>query len=552
MQVLEKQQQQRFEAAQDEASCFHSVPEPPPAAEEEEQEGGRLMQEVLQNKDARKSNPLDGGAHTMSATSTSQDNDEGTNFTSPIISTTAREASPTPTITPANMLVEAEPFNGCLPPEAADTTTNYSEPLRYELLKGLWVSIEAPIVSTKKTAAGTELTIRANQVALGGGLFVGDGLNLKAILPFEGNNGKARTIKDLQVSLENLAVDPRADRDEVAAFRDFFGCGSNEVRGGQQQQQPQKPNSSSIHSPSDCMSQEQLGELKNNERADNQVGEQNPMEEDIQMPLARVRAVRCRIANKKGSVDFPECQGNEGCTLRTVLEYYSQAVLNEMDLLSGRKADHLRTRTVVSDVTSVGGSCVGAAVGGLFLGPPGFLAGSFIGSYYGRKHVGATAGLMLFGPVGLVAGACVGPSTRKPQAPEAHNLPPDASASASRNLGDLAKSHIQENKYEYAGSTGVIAGAAAGSVLGPLGTIAGAFAGAVSSRMIVDRASGTSSENAEARSNQACTTELSERPYRFGDRARTVVARGKEGRGADADQRYRFGDFSRGLFGGRK
>ena len=160
--------------------------------------------------------------------------------------------------------------------------------------------------------------------------------------------------------------------------------------------------------------------------------------------------------------------------------------------------------------------------------------------------------------MGLVAGACLRASTQSPQSNEEDKpvavttLQP--TGSESRSLGDMAKNHIHANKYEYAGATGVIAGAAAGSVLGPMGTVAGAVAGAVSSRKLVERASQSSSvPSTTATTNiQSNQSGSSEKPYRFGDITRRVVSRGKEARGANDTKGYRFGDFSRGLFAGRK
>jgi len=264
-----------------------------------------------------------------------------------------------------------------------------------------------------------------------------------------------------------------------------------------------------------------------------------PLPFDKKCPYANVRAVQCDISfrdtNGHGTfnsfIKFPDCEGSAECTLRTLLKYYCQSILSEIDILSGNKAG-IDTKTVTSDMTSVGGGALGASAGAALLGPVGLVAGSFLGSRAGRKHsttvIGATAGAAVFGPVGLVVGACCVAPTKDDDETEKNernvvkkskSVRIDDFGNKKTDLGRAASEHLHANKYDIGGSTGVAAGAAVGAmILGPVGLLAGAAAGSVSGRKIVEKAS-------------------------------SAVSRGKESRGADPEREgYRFGDFTRGLF----
>ena len=367
-------------------------------------------------------------------------------------------------------------------------------------------------------------------------------------------------LRDLNISITGgLELYPQADRTQVADFLAKFGFGADakdkvEEETSSQHASPQ-PNIQARR-----MTKEEWQQFLRNAREDKRANSsmESPKKEaqrdaariDFLISNAKVFEVSCKVS-KERTINFPACEGTAKCTLRTLLEYYFRSILNTIEQ-EGRCGGNpeLDGKYSVADVTSVKGSIVGAAVGSV-AGPIGFLAGSYLGSQLGRKHsgavVGATAGC-LFGPVGLIAGAYVGESRRNLNAgASTRSLSAfGQSTSTEQSTGGLASvaaDHVSTNKYEYAGTVGVVAGAAAGSVAGPIGMVAGAYLGSVSARKATENASSAAAEASEREGR---------RGYAFGDITRGLVARGKEARGADRQEGYQLGDFSRGLFGGKK
>jgi len=281
-------------------------------------------------------------------------------------------------------------------------------------------------------------------------------------------------------------------------------------------------------------------------------------EVDILIPNARVGAFSLSLPDHKEPIEFPACEGTAECTLRTMLEYYCTAILRtirERSRTNGKGGGES-----VADMASVKGSIVGATVGGVLLGNVGFLAGSYLGGKLGRKHstvVGATAGACLFGPVGLIAGAAAA-AAESGASQESSYSDADTSfqsvggvAASSKEFGASGRpvrsanksvaAHLSNNKLEYAGTTGVVAGAAVGAIAGPVGMLAGAYAGSVAARRGTKLASDSAAETRQFDGRSE---------YQFGDITRGLVARGKKTRGADRNDKYKFGDFTRGLFAG--
>lgn len=267
------------------------------------------------------------------------------------------------------------------------------------------------------------------------------------------------------------------------------------------------------------------------------------------VPNAVVHAVACKLCHGN-VVNFPECKGTANCTFRTLFQYYCQSLLNAKEEISRSNAGDAGVLTAVSDVTCVIGRMTGMAVGTALLGPVGYLAGGYIGGQVGRKHTAATAGLVLFGPVGLVAGA-VGDSKRSDEIVEEKKEKPPVSfgllsqepsfsreSETPKGITEQVCKHLESNKFEYAGTTGVCAGALAGAPLGPIGLVAGAVIGSITARNVT-----------ECVTDKYTSTATEKDKFKLGDGIRTITARGKKLRGSNAKEHYRFGDFSRGLFG---
>ena len=415
------------------------------------------------------------------------------------------------------------------------------------------------IVSAKKACLGS------GSFLLGGDVTSGDGyvvtardvaIRAQLVKPRDARHDWDVMLRDLNLSVSGgLELDPQVDRAQVVEFLAKFGCGTVAKDDTDAEVAPPQPNM-----PARRMTKEEWQVFLRNVREDKratsnssvepvQEGKRDSAEKiDFLIPNVKVFDVSCRVSKEK-TINFPQCSGTSTCTLRTLLEYYFRSILNTIDEESPSDGNsQLDSRYSVADVTSVKASIVGAAAGAAVAGPIGFLAGSYLGSQLGRKHsgavVGATAGC-LFGPVGLIAGACVGESRRNLNA-GASTMPTSSfgqSTTATPGLASAAADHVASNKYEYAGTAGVVAGATAGSVAGPVGMVAGAFLGSVSARKATENASSAAAEMSEREGRQG---------YRFGDVTRGLVARGKEARGADQNGKYQFGDLTRGLFGGKK
>jgi len=408
------------------------------------------------------------------------------------------------------------------------------------------------IVSAKKACLGS------GSFLLGGDVTTRDGyvvtardvtIRAQLVKPRDTRDDWDVMLRDMNISVRGgLELDPQADRTHVVDFLAKFGCGTvvkDEADAEASTAQPSMP--------ARRMTKEEWQQFLRNVREDKRGSEKETQRDaeqiDFLVPNVKVFEVSCHVA-KETTIHFPQCQGTATCTLRTLLEYYFRSILNVID--EERPCNpQLDGRYSVADVTSVKGSIVGAACGAAVAGPIGFLAGSYLGSQLGRKHssavLGATAGCF-FGPVGLIAGACVGESRRT------LNVGASASAfgqsttetigqSTASGVASAAAAHVASNKYEYAGTAGVVAGATAGSVAGPVGMVAGAFLGSVSARKATENASSAAAEVGEREGR---------RGYSFGDITRGLVARGKEARGADRREGYQFGDFTRGLLGSAK
>jgi hypothetical protein len=422
------------------------------------------------------------------------------------------------------------------------------------------------IVSAQKACLGR------GSFLLGGDVTSGDGYVITArnvtiraqlVKPHDARDDWDVALRDLNISISGgLELDPQADRTQVADFLAKFGFGADANDNVEEETSSQHASSQpQPNIPARRMTKEEWQQFLRNAREDKRANSsmESPKKEaqrdaariDFLISNAKVFEVSCKVSKEK-TINFPACEGTAKCTLRTLLEYYFRSILNTIEQ-EGRGGGNpeLDGKYSVADVTSVKGSLVGAAAGSIVAGPIGFLAGSYLGSQLGRKHsgavVGATAGC-LFGPVGLIAGACIGESRR--------NLNTGASTrslsafgqststeQSTGGLASVAADHVSTNKYEYAGTAGVVAGAAAGSVAGPIGMVAGAYLGSVSARKATENASSAAAEVSERDGR---------RGYAFGDITRGLVARGKEARGADRQEGYQFGDFSRGLFGGKK
>ena len=417
-----------------------------------------------------------------------------------------------------------------------------------------------------------DVIVSAKEACLGGGSFLlggdvtsGDGyvvtardvaIRAQLLKPRDSRDDWDVILRDLNLSVSGgMELDPQADRAQVVEFLAKFGCGTVAKDDTDAEVAPPQPNM-----PARRMTKEEWQIFLHNVREDKratsnssvepvQEGNRDAAEKiDFLIPNVKVFDVSCRVSKEK-TINFPQCSGTSTCTLRTLLEYYFRSILNTIDEEGPSDGNsQLDSRYSVADVTSVKASIVGAAAGAAVAGPIGFLAGSYLGSQLGRKHsgavVGATAGC-LFGPVGLIAGACVGESRRNLNA-GASTMPTSSfgqSTTATPGLASAAADHVASNKYEYAGTAGVVAGATAGSVAGPVGMVAGAFLGSVSARKATENASSAAAEMSEREGRQG---------YRFGDVTRGLVARGKEARGAGQNGKYQFGDLTRGLFGGKK
>lgn len=415
------------------------------------------------------------------------------------------------------------------------------------------------IVSAKKACLGS------GSFLLGGDVTSGDGyvvtardvaIRAQLLKPRDARTEWDVVLRDLNVSVSGgMELDPQAERTQVVEFLAKFGCGSVAKDDTDAEVAPPQPTM-----PARRMTKEEWQVFLRNVREDKRATSNSSMEPvqevnrdaaekiDFLIPNVKVFDVSCQVSKEK-TINFPQCSGTSTCTLRTLLEYYFRSILNTIDEEGPSDGNsQLDSRYSVADVTSVKASIVGAAAGAAVAGPIGFLAGSYLGSQLGRKHsgavVGATAGC-LFGPVGLIAGACVGESRRNLNA-GASTMPTSSfgqSTTATPGLASAAADHVASNKYEYAGTAGVVAGATAGSVAGPVGMVAGAFLGSVSARKATENASSAAAEISEREGRQG---------YRFGDVTRGLVARGKEARGAGENGKYQFGDLTRGLFGGRK
>ena len=418
------------------------------------------------------------------------------------------------------------------------------------------------LVNAKKVSLGCGSFLLGKDISAGDGYFItGCDVTLRGQLerPRDARDAWDIVVHDLNISIASgLELDALAERAHVVSFLEKFGYMPT-VSSSDKSTKP-KP-----RLPARRMTKDEWQQFLRNAQEDKRAKDSNAADEnegvdswshaekvsyrdpstvDFLMPYAKVWEVSCKLSNEK-SIDFPDCEGTAKCTLRTLLEYYFRSILNTVDEASAGNVE-LDGKNSVADLTSVKASIVGAAAGAAVLGPIGFLAGSYLGSQLGRKHsttvVGATAGACLFGPVGLIAGACYGESTRN----LSRDRPKAAFGRSERNSGGIAKAatkHVSSNKYEYAGTAGVVAGAAAGSVAGPIGMLTGAYLGSVSARKVTENASGAAAEISETEGR---------REYRFGDITRGLVARGKQARGADKEESYQLGDFTRGLFGGGK
>mmetsp|Transcript_24945 Transcript_24945/g.54397 ORF Transcript_24945/g.54397 Transcript_24945/m.54397 type:complete len:709 (-) Transcript_24945:63-2189(-) len=428
------------------------------------------------------------------------------------------------------------------------------------------------LVSAKKICLGCGSFLLGKDISAGDGYFItGCDVTLRAQVekPRNARDAWDVVVRDLDISITGgLELDTLAERAHVVSFLEKFGC-TPTVSEGKSTGSRDKSTTPQQQSPARRLTKEEWQQFLRNVQEDKRAkdtkvqGEsevvdtssqahcatsRDPSSVDFLIPYAKVWGVSCMISKEK-TIDFPHCEGTAKCTLRTLLEYYFRSILNTID--EGSRGNvQLDGKNSVADLTSVKASIVGAAAGAAVLGPIGFLAGSYLGSQLGRKHsgtvVGATAGACLFGPVGLIAGACYGESTRSMSGASRGERSAAAFGQSATDSGGIAKAatkHVSSNKYEYAGTAGVVAGAAAGSVAGPIGMLTGAYLGSVSARKVTENASSAAAEVSETEGR---------REYRFGDITRGLVARGKQARGADKEEGYQFGDFTRGFFGGGK
>jgi len=353
-------------------------------------------------------------------------------------------------------------------------------------------------------------------------LLVAHDVTLRATMVSSIESG-ATMLRDLDVTIDGgVKINTWADRELLMDFlREFAGPGWNE------------------NEDSDRVNKHRT-----------EVSEDQSENDDVLVPSAIVQTFTLVIDNNHAPIIFPPCEGTLTCTLRVLFSYYCCAILRTMH----GKSDEIVTssKDVVADMVSVPTSILGATAGSVLLGPLGFLAGSYMGGKFGRKHseaiITGTAGACLFGPVGFyagVAGANYAQGNR-----EARRQDIAASSSTAEfgtsdsdkeplSVRESVNEHISEKKYEYAGSSGVVVGAAAGAIAGPLGALAGAYVGSVSARQGTKTVSDAAAKlkQSEGRSD-----------YEFGDFTRGLVARGKKSRGANQQEGYRFGDFTRGIF----
>lgn len=431
-----------------------------------------------------------------------------------------------------------------------DSTTLASAKNEYEVISGLMVQLsdDAKI----DLSPDGVLNVRAATASL-----LEAGSHAQPLVSIQGVCLQGRLaadsseLQDLVVSMENTSLDPLTTREKVLRFVERFGLpkASQEATAAptrstrMNQEEWQQFLANAQRNTTVATTQPTVVPLGNIESADQQ-GVFSRL--DRKIPHAQVKSFCCQLPNRT-TMDFTHCQGSQGATLRTLLEYYFRSILNQMDLLSGDKAG-VSISAVASDVASVKASVIAASVGSVFLGPAGFVAGGYLGSKWMRQSSstvnGGAAGLVLFGPVGLVAGAMAtsndAPAATKPIATAATRVD-DSGNCVRKSVVQATADHVAANKYEYAGSTGVIAGAAAGmAVAGPIGLVVGSLAGSVSGRKLVE--STTAAEPPQSTATDA------KKPYRLGDFSRGIVARGKESRSANREEGYRFGDFTRGLF----
>ncbi|CAB9502052.1 expressed unknown protein [Seminavis robusta] len=421
---------------------------------------------------------------------------------------------------------------------------------QYELICGLSVHLSKDAEIRYEEEDGS-LLVRANLAILGDSLFTARGLCLRAKLV-------GSEVHDLVVHVEKLVVDPLVTRNQLLDFLERFGL-------------PKEENEQHGEARATRMSHEEWKQFLQNAKQDTRHIPDNTtlvswddmatVDEcggchrmDLKIPLARVMATQCELAAYNGAMEFPDCQGSEAATVRTLLEYYARSVLNQMDLWNGDKAD-VSLKAVASDVASVKYSMIGAGVGAVLLGPAGYVAGCYLGDRFIRNLGSSSltcglAGAALFGPVGLVAGAVAStadvdkPVERRQSKSTAVIV--QAGKASRKGVVQSATDHVKASKYEYGGTTGVVAGAMVGlAVAGPVGLIAGSVAGSMGGRKLVEKTTTPVAQN-DGQQPQA-EGQGNKKPYQFGDFTRGVLARGKQARHANSGGGYRFGDFTRGL-----
>ena len=460
---------------------------------------------------------------------------------------------------------------------------------QFELISGLWVTLSANAEICRLEDGS--LSVRAETASLGDSsnsfLITAKGLLLQARLV-------GSEVHNLVVSLEGgMTLDPFVTREKVQNFLHAFGLPKIIVKDGDHGKETSIPTTTTTTTTTTRKSRMSRKEWEqflcsvqtntttttpndNNNNNDSPV--LIPLESiqtadahglfqklDLKIPNVEVKAVQFHLPsyNNNATMNFLDCQGSQCATLRTLLEYYIRSVLDQMDLWSGTKAD-VSLSAVASDVASVKASMVGGSVGIVLLGPMGFVAGSYLGNRWMRQSssavTGGTAGLALFGPVGLVAGAvattegqgvvAVHPAAARRPQPKKSTTIDDSGRVQRKSVVKTTSDAVAADKYEYAGSTGVLAGAALGlAIAGPIGLVAGSVAGSMGGRKLVEATSTSMARNSES-SKTTISQNIGDKrqPYRFGDFTRGVVARGKESRSADEKEGYRFGDFARGLF----
>jgi len=415
---------------------------------------------------------------------------------------------------------------------------------QFEILPGLFARLSYDADVCFETIDGdrdgnpqiSNMRVAASESSLGFGLGVdvlsASNLVLKGQIEKikSGRNKWDIIVRNLEISMGSLALNTSEDEKQVSNFLEYFGgsfCANN---------QASKENAQ----------KEETGE--GHDINEQEISFSPPV--DFMVPNAVVHAMACKLSHGN-VINFPECKGIANCTFRTLFQYYCQSLLNAREEISRSNAGDAGVLTAVSDVTSVVGRMSGMAIGTALLGPVGSVAGYYIGGKVGRKHTAATAGLVLFGPVGLVAGAAMGDSTRGDEIAKEKKSKPPASfdllseepsvareSEARKGITKKVREHLDSNKYEYAGTTGVCAGALAGAPLGPIGMVTGAVVGSIAARNVT-----------ESVSDKYTSTTVGKKSYKFGDGVRALTDRGKKLRGSNPDESYRFGDLSRGLLG---